>query len=196
MAREVNDIFAVTRDAMLHLSDLGGLGFEFRAFNAPRQRHRSTWTTLTVELTLATKQRMSQPQHINMADQAWKIPAILLSFEHFLGGQCRITDKLTPSLYQRAVVTKAAGTAEALYPIIPVKDPIKHSQVIGLLMCTTGALLAWPKTRGTLWPLGLNTFLTCSGIYSQRRMKMPYWLPVTNLILGAMVWLIENRKLL
>lgn len=129
-----------------------------------------------------------------MADRAFQIPALLLSFEHFLGGQCRITDKLTPSLYRRAVVTKGAGTAEALYPIIPFKDPVKHSQVIGLLMCTTGALLAWHKTRGSVLPLGLNTFLTCAGIYSQRRMNMPYWLPITNLILGGLIYMIENRK--
>lgn len=161
-----------------------------------RIKTTSSINSKDTEVTPQTRQRVPLPQYISMADQVWKIPAILLSFEHFLGGQCRITDQITPSLYQRAVVTKAAGTAEALYPIIPVKDPIKHSQVIGLLMCTTGALLAWPKTRGTLWPLGLNTFLTCAGIYSQRRMKMPYWLPVTNLILGALVWLIENRKAL
>lgn len=169
-----------------------GLGFDLRhrtsSIIAGNIEHQ-----LTIDKTTASK-----PHNTNstMADQALKIPAILLSFEHFLGGQCRITDKLTPALYRRAVVTKGAGTAEALYPIIPVKDPIKHSQVIGFLMCTTGALLAWPKTRGTILPLGLNTFLTCAGIYSQRRMKMPYWLPITNLILGALVWWIENRKAL
>lgn len=128
-----------------------------------------------------------------MADWILHLPAYLLSFEHFLGGQCRITPKLTPSLYHRAVTVKAAGTAESLYPLIPIKNPIRHSQFIGLLMCATGALLAWSRTRGTVLPLGLNTFLTCAGIYSQQRMGMPFWLPVVNLILGVVVWRLEGR---
>ncbi|KAK4626346.1 hypothetical protein CLAFUW4_04575 [Fulvia fulva] len=128
-----------------------------------------------------------------MANYASQIPAILLAFEHLLGGQARITDKLTPSLYKRAVTNKGPGTAKALYPIIPVKDPVRHSNVVGVLMCLTGALLAWPKTRGTFAPLALNTFLTGAGIYSQRQMRIPFWLPCVNMILGGLVWWIENR---
>ncbi|EME46671.1 hypothetical protein DOTSEDRAFT_126684 [Dothistroma septosporum NZE10] len=120
------------------------------------------------------------------------IPALLLAFEHLLGGQARITDKLTPSLYRRAVINKGPGTVEALYPIIPVQDPVRHSNVVGLLMCLTGVLLAWPKTRATYAPLALNTFLTGAGVYSQRQMRIPYWLPCVNMVLGAVVWWIEN----
>ncbi|EME82455.1 uncharacterized protein MYCFIDRAFT_197570 [Pseudocercospora fijiensis CIRAD86] len=128
-----------------------------------------------------------------MSAYALQIPAVLLSFEHFLGGQARIASQLTPSLYKRAVIDKGPGTAQALYPVIPVKDPVRLSNVVGAMMVTTGFLLAWPKTRGSLLTLSLNTFLTGAGIYSQRRMKIPYWLPGTNMVLGILVWLIENR---
>lgn len=129
----------------------------------------------------------------NMASYLAQVPAILLSLEHFLGGQARITSILTPSLYKRAVVDKGPGTAAALYPIIPLKDPVRHSNVIGMMMVTEGCLLAWPSTRGSVGTLALNTFLTGAGIYSQRRMRIPYWLPCVNMALGLIVWWIENR---
>jgi hypothetical protein len=129
-----------------------------------------------------------------MASIALNIPAYLLSFEHFLGGQARITPALTPSLYQRAVVDKGPGTAAALYHLIPVRDPVRHSNVIGLMMVTEGILLAWPRTRGSVGALALNTFLTAAGIYSQRRMRIPYWLPCVNMVLGIVVWYLAKRS--
>lgn len=123
-----------------------------------------------------------------------QVPAYLLSFEHFLGGQARITSLLTPTLYQGAVVRKGPGTAEALYPIIPIKDPTRHSNAIGAFMVLEGMLLAYPSTRGSLAALGLNTFLTAAGVYSQRRMGIPYWLPCVNMALGLTVWWIQNRS--
>ena len=129
-----------------------------------------------------------------MTSYVSQIPAYFLSFEHFLGGQARITSLFTPSLYQGAVIRKGPGTAEALYPIIPIKDPLRHSNVIGVLMVLQGALLAFPPTRGSLWALGLNTFLTAAGIYSQRRMGIPYWLPCVNMALGLIVWWTQNRS--
>ena len=128
-----------------------------------------------------------------MVQGLWQIPVLFLSFEHFLGGQARLTSKLTPVLYERAM-SKAAGTAEALYPIIPVKDPVLHSNVIGLLMVSTGSLLAYSKTRGSNVTLSLNTFLTLAGIYSQRRMRIPYYVPVFNLLLGAAVYYLERAR--
>ena len=127
-----------------------------------------------------------------MADLLKQLPAVLLSFEQFLGGQARITDRLTPSQYQRAM-RKAPGTAEALYPLIPVKDPTRNSNVIGAIMVLTGFLLAWTRTRGSYLTLGLNTSLTAMGVYSQRRMGIPYWLPIVNMMLGFTVWWIENN---
>ena len=123
-----------------------------------------------------------------------QLPAYILSFEHFLGGQARITSLLTPSLYQGAVVRKGPGTAEALYPIIPFRDPTIHSNFIGVLMLLQGTLLAYPPTRGSFWTLGLNTFLTAAGIYSQRRMGIPYWLPCVNMALGFIVWWTRNQS--
>ena len=127
-----------------------------------------------------------------MTDLFKQLPAVLLSFEQILGGQARITDRLTPSLYQRAI-RKASGTAEALYPLIPVKDPTRNSNVIGMMMLLTGSLLAWRTTRGSYLTLGLNTTLTAMGVYSQQRMGIPYWLPSCNMVLGAIVWWIENN---
>ena len=128
-----------------------------------------------------------------MTTYAAQVPALLLSFEHFLGGQARITSLLTPSLYRRAVVDKGPGTAEALYPIIPIKDHVRLTNFVGALMVLEGTLLALPRTRGSLGTLGLNTFLTAAGIYSQRRMGIPYWLPSVNMALGLLVWWIQHR---
>ena len=60
------------------------------------------------------------------------------------------------------------------------------------MMLMTGFLLAWRPTRGSYLTLGLNTSLTAMGIYSQRRMGIPYWLPAVNMVLGLIVWWIEN----
>lgn len=128
-----------------------------------------------------------------MTSYAPQVLAYLLSFEHLLGGQARITSLLTPSLYQGAVVRKGPGTAEALYPIIPIKDHVRLSNFIGALMVLQGTLLALPTTRSSLGALGLNTFLTAAGIYSQRRMGIPYWLPCVNMALGFLVWWNQNR---
>jgi hypothetical protein len=121
------------------------------------------------------------------------LPALILCLEHFLGGQCRITPRLTPILY-KAAMKKAPGTANALYPLIPVKDPVRHTNVIGWLMVIEGFLLARPATRGSLGALALNSALTGMGIYSFRRMRIPYWLPCVNFVLGLVVWWIESGR--
>lgn len=127
-----------------------------------------------------------------MEDNVKQIPALVLSFEHFIGGQARITPLLTPVLYRRAM-RKAQGTQEALYPIVPVQDAVRHTNVIGTMMVVTGCLLLSKKTRGSSYTLAMNTFLTGAGIYSFQRMRITYWLPVFNMILGLVVWYVENK---
>ena len=66
------------------------------------------------------------------------------------GGQLRITRLLTPGLHDRVMRDKEAGTAEALYPIIPIKGPATQRRFVGVLMVGTGVLLANPGTRGSM----------------------------------------------
>jgi hypothetical protein len=108
---------------------------------------------------------------------------VILTAELFLGGQCRITPALTPGLYQR-VMRKADGTQKYL-PFIPIKDPKEHTRFIGFLMCTAGALLCARRTRllGGL----LSISLTLAGVYTQWKMKIPYWLPSVNTVLAAVI---------
>ncbi|KAF2652223.1 hypothetical protein K491DRAFT_719146 [Lophiostoma macrostomum CBS 122681] len=118
------------------------------------------------------------------------IPPIL-SFELFLGGQARITSLLTPRLYKKAM-SKAVGTRDAFYPIIAIKDPTLHSNFIGVWMCIAGALVAYRPLR-VPWGAALTLVLTNMGIYSQRRMKIPYWLPVVNTVLSIAMWVLETN---
>lgn len=127
-----------------------------------------------------------------MDNLAKQTPFLVLAFEHLLGGQARITPLLTPTLYNRAM-RKAQGTQEALFPIIPVRDAVRHTNVIGTMMMITGCLLLSKRARGSWYTLAMNTFLTGAGIYSFRRMKIPYWLPAINMILGLVVWFVENK---
>ena len=114
-----------------------------------------------------------------------KILRYILTFELFLGGQARLTPTLTPTLYRRAMA-KAEGTQRYL-SLIPVKDPIRHSNFIGAAMCTAGALLCLRRTRlaGAL----LAISLTLAGVYTQKRMGIPYWLPSVNTVIaGSLIW--------
>ena len=107
----------------------------------------------------------------------------VLTAELFLGGEARLTDKLTPGVHKRAMA-KAAGYQRYL-PFIPGKDAKQHSQVIGALMCTAGGLMCLPavRTPGAI----LSMSLSLAGWYSQSRMGVPYWLPVINTILAAFI---------
>lgn len=93
------------------------------------------------------------------------MPAIILCFEFLFGGQLRMTSLLTPALHDKVTRLKAAGTAEALQPVIPIRDPKTNQRMIGLLMCITGVLWGLPATRGWWTTLGLSEFLTGAGIY-------------------------------
>src|ERR1700761_7327248 len=107
----------------------------------------------------------------------------ILTFELFLGGQARITSRLTPKLYER-VMAKAGGTRKYL-PFIPIKDSKQHTQFIGLCMCTAGALLCSQRTRLGGGLLAIS--LTLAGVYTQYKMKIPYWLPAVNTVLAAII---------
>ena len=93
------------------------------------------------------------------------VPAAIISLEFILGGQCRIGPYLTPSLH-RQVMQKAPVAVEALYPIIPVRDPKRHSQAFGALLCLAGGLWAWKGTRGSWYTLGLSEFLSGAILYT------------------------------
>jgi hypothetical protein len=112
-----------------------------------------------------------------------KCARYILIFELFLGGQARVTSKLTPQLNQRAMA-KADGTRKYL-PFIPIKDPKQHTQFIGACMCAAGALMSSPRTR--LMGTRLAISLTLAGVYTHYRMGIPYWLPAVNTVLAAII---------
>lgn len=120
-----------------------------------------------------------------MATTVAKALRVILTFQLFLGGQARLTSALTPSLHRRAM-SKAVGTRKHL-SFIPISDPEKHTNFIGLLMCAAGALLCARRTRlaGAL----LSISLTLAGVYTQYKMRIPYWLPSVNTVLsGIIIW--------
>lgn len=107
----------------------------------------------------------------------------VLALELFLGGQARLTDKLTPSVHQR-VMDKAPGYMRYL-DFLPVTDAGQHTQVIGSLMCLAGGLLCTSSTR--LLGASLSMSLSLAGIYSQYRMGIPYWVPCIHTALAGFV---------
>lgn len=114
----------------------------------------------------------------------------ILSFELFLGGQARLTPLLTPSLYKRAM-SKAVGNQKYL-SFIPIRDPKLHSNFIGALMCLAGALLLSGITRrvGSL----LSASLSLAGVYSQSKMGIPFWLPIVNSVLAAIIFVGSGKR--
>ncbi|MBE7181853.1 MAG: hypothetical protein INR71_11720 [Terriglobus roseus] len=119
----------------------------------------------------------------------YALPAVL-SLQLFLGGQARLTRTLTPRLHAHAM-RKADGTHDALW-FIPIADPARHTQFIGALMMTAGALVAAPATRV---PAGaaLTLALTTAGVNSQARMGLDFKLPAVNSVLAVAMWLVEER---
>ena len=115
----------------------------------------------------------------------------VLTSELLLGGQARITPMLTPSINQRAMA-KADGYYKYL-PIIPASNSVQHSQIVGTLMCTAGALLAIPREVGgrnlRLAGAALSMSMSLMGVYSQARMGVSYIVPVINTTLaGIIIW--------
>lgn len=115
---------------------------------------------------------------------------LVFSLELLLGGQARVTSWLTPAITKQAMA-KAQGYREHL-PIIPSKTPHAHSCVIGCLMLIAGFAMIWPwpgpiRMSGTI----LGTSLALMGVYSQRLMEIPYWLPCINACLGVFVLVSE-----
>lgn len=114
-----------------------------------------------------------------------QIARIVLTFELFLGGQARLTSALTPRLHQKAI-SKADGTQKYL-SFIPIRDPVQHSRFIGAMMCLAGALLCKRQIR--LYGGVLSVSLTLAGVYTQYRMRIPYWLPAVNTVLASgIIW--------
>ncbi|KAF6844215.1 hypothetical protein CMUS01_01270 [Colletotrichum musicola] len=66
---------------------------------------------------------------------------------------------------------------------------------IGVLMVLEGFLLAFRRISGSALALLLGWFLTSSGFWSQMRAGLPYWLPITNLVLGWVVWSLQNNDM-
>lgn len=129
-----------------------------------------------------------------MSEEAFKqitlVVRLVLAAELFLGGQARLTSSLTPNLHHRAMA-KAEGTKKYL-SFVPISNPTEHTRFIGALMCTAGGLLSIPRSvlsQGRLMGGLLSITLTLAGVYSQYKMRIPYWLPSVNTVLAAIsIW--------
>lgn len=118
------------------------------------------------------------------------IARVLFAAELLLGGQARITSRLTPSITKRAMA-KAHGYREYL-PIMPSRNAHEHSRAIGALMLAAGIGMLWPRAGpARILATSLGTALALMGIYSQRLMGIPYWLPCINTTLGLIVLISE-----
>ena len=134
-----------------------------------------------------------------------EIPRYALCFELIFGGLIRIFPRLFPSANQRAM-EKAAGYWKYL-TIIPGRNPSEHSINIGRLMLVSGILMGIPRSKlggfilmipsqqvaeiARIGGAALGTALAVMGVYSQRRMGVPYWLPCINTVLGSLTLLGE-----
>jgi hypothetical protein len=120
-----------------------------------------------------------------MDGSAWTVSnvlAALLSLQLLLGGQGRVTSRLTPS-YHRYVLTRAQGTADAL-SFIPL-PPSTLTRLLGALMMAASPLVAFPSTR--LVGAALTVVLTLTGVYTQQRMGVSYALPAFNTALALLM---------
>ncbi|EMC92141.1 hypothetical protein BAUCODRAFT_78334 [Baudoinia panamericana UAMH 10762] len=108
---------------------------------------------------------------------------LILAFELFLGGQARLTDRITPGLHKQAS-RKASGYYRWLN-FLPVDDAETFQHVIGGLMIFAGILICVPPMRamGTL----LSMALSGGGVYSHRKMGVPYWLPAVNTAIAVVI---------
>lgn len=112
-----------------------------------------------------------------------------LTAQLLLGGQARLTSRLTPSLHRRAMA-KAPGTRKYL-PFIPIRDPVRHTHFIGAMMCLAGVMLCLDVEGLRLRLAGavLAVSLTLAGVWTQVRMGIPWWLPgVNSVVAGVVIW--------
>ena len=114
------------------------------------------------------------------------ILAGILSSELMLGGQARLPFSPTPSLQTKAM-SKANGVKEAL-PFVPL-DAVSLTRLFGCLMCLASILVAVPVTR--VYGTTLSGLISIIGWYSQAKMGVPYWLPIVNTVLAAVIWAIS-----
>ncbi|KAF6802148.1 hypothetical protein CSOJ01_11803 [Colletotrichum sojae] len=125
----------------------------------------------------------------------WTATRIILAAEYLIGGWPRISPWPFKSLHER-IYRKSQVTAPHLNPVYPFTDPRTirlHMRYIGGLMVLEGFLLAFTRTSGSVLALLLGCFLTSSGFWSQMRAGLPYWLPITNFVLGWVVWSLRNN---
>lgn len=92
------------------------------------------------------------------------LAAYVLATEFFIGGLPRLFPTLLPRVGDR-IDRKYPGTVDALWPVIPIRNPVWHRRFMGALMCAAGLALARPSTRGSKTTLGLVLFLTGCGAY-------------------------------
>jgi hypothetical protein len=130
-----------------------------------------------------SSESLGTPQETNNMSIIHTAITSLLSFQLFLGGQARITPLLTTTLYDRAHA-KAEGYQKHL-PFIPAQNPTEHSNIIGRLMYTAGAMLCFKITRTA--GAALSTSLSLMGVYSHYRMGAPYWVSVVNTVLAVLI---------
>ena len=107
----------------------------------------------------------------------------ILTLELMLGGQARLTSRLTPTVHKRAMA-KAEGYRKYL-SFIPIEHSKQHSQFIGFCMCTAASLLCVDGMR--LGGASLSMSLSLMGVYAQYRMGVPFWLPVVNSVFAGMI---------
>jgi hypothetical protein len=130
------------------------------------------------------------------------LPPIILAFELFLGGSARLGPIPFKKLHEFNL-KKSSSIAPQLRCVTPFRihgspqatpeSTRWHMRYFGTLMVLAGVLTANPKTRGDVRTMLLTLFLTGSGVYSQVRCGMMYWLPVLNSGLAGLIWWIENR---
>lgn len=113
----------------------------------------------------------------------------ILTAELLLGGQARLTDKMTPTVHKKAM-SKADGYRRYL-PFIPASNSTQHSQIIGGLMCIAGGVLCTATTR--TFGASLSMSLSIAGWYSQARMCVPYLLPIINTVLAGLIITHHNQ---
>lgn len=114
------------------------------------------------------------------------IARYILSLELLLGAQARFLPTLTPTLHKHEL-SKASGYRRHL-SFIPSSNAKEHAQRVGFLMGAAGLMMLLHVDRGTT-VLGtlLAGALALMGVYAQRLMGVPYWLPVVNTFLALLV---------
>ncbi|KAF2726278.1 hypothetical protein K431DRAFT_280310 [Polychaeton citri CBS 116435] len=115
-----------------------------------------------------------------------KIARYVLVFEFIVGGQCRVTKRLTPKISE--IAYKHADGYKRFLPFIPGETAAEHTRNIGVLLLTAGLLMVAPSKGGVRAAgVGLGGVLSLMFLHVQRSIGVPYWLPVLNSALAGLV---------